>query len=74
MDMSTTMEEAIKRFEADVHRLLRKPFAMLKCEAKAKHLALVECATRALVNGSDFSLPVISTGVVVLTGGGLDSG
>ena len=67
------MNDVVKRFEADVLRLTRKLFAMLKPNGKAKRLALVECVTRALVNDSDVTLSVMSTGVVVLNGGCLDS-
>ena len=35
----TTMECLVERFEAHVLRLMRKPFATLKREAKAERLA-----------------------------------
>ena len=63
------MDDLVTRFEADVLRLTRKLFTMLKPDGKAKRLALVERVTCALVNDSDPTLPVMSTGVVVLPGG-----
>ena len=51
-------------------RLTRTPFAMLKPDGKAERLALVERVTRAPVNDSDVTL---LSGIVVLTGGCLDS-
>ena len=68
-----TMDDLVKRFEADVLRLTRKPLAMLKPDGKAARLALVERVTRALVNDSGVTLSVTSTDVVVRTGGCLDS-
>ena len=54
-------------------RLTCQPFAMLKPDGKAEPLALVERVTRALINDSNVTLSVTSTGVVVLTGGCLDN-
>ena len=69
----STMDDLVKRFEADVLRLTRKPFAMLRPEGKVEHLTLVERVTRALDNDGDATLSVTSTGVVMLTCGCLDS-
>ena len=53
--------------------LTRKPFAMLKRDAKVERLALVERVTRALVNDGGVSFSVTSKGILVLTSGCLDS-
>ena len=70
---TTTMEDLVKRFDADVPRLTRKAFAMLKRDAKAEGLAMVERVTRVLVSDSDVSVSLTPKGVVVLTGGSMDS-
>ena len=69
----STVDDFVKDFEADWLLLTRKPFAMLKPREKAKCLAGVERLTRVVVNGTDVTLSVTSTGVVVLTGECLDS-
>ena len=67
------MDDLVKRVEAGVLRLMCKQFATLKPDGKAERLALVELVTRALVNDSDVTLSVMSTGVVMLSGGCLGS-
>ena len=68
-----TMEDLVKRFEADVLQVTRKPFAMLNSDGKAERLALVERVRRTLVNDRNVSLLLTYTGVVVLPVGCLKS-
>ena len=52
----STMDDLVKRFEADVLRLTRKAFAILKPHGKAECLPLVEHVTHTLVNDTDVTL------------------
>ena len=69
----STVDNFVKRFEVDVPMLPRKTFTMLKRDGKAYRLAQVDAVTRALINDSDVTVSVTFTGVVVLSGGCLDS-
>ena len=71
--MSTSLEDVVARFEADALRRCRKPYALLKPEAKAKRIAMVQRVARALVNDDEVTIAKTTTGEVVLRGGCFDS-
>ena len=71
--MSTSLEDVVARFEADVLRHCRKPYALLKPEAHAERIAMVQRVDRALVNDDEVTIAKTTTGEVVLRGGCFDS-
>ena len=71
--MSTNLEDAVARLEADVLRRCRKPYALLKPEAQAERIATVQRVARALVNDDEVTITKTSTGEVVLRGVCFDS-
>ena len=71
--MSTSLEDVVARFEADVLRRCRKPCALLKPDAQAERMAMVQRVTRALLNDDEVTITKTTTGEVVLRGGCFDS-
>ena len=67
--MSTSLEDVVARFEADVLRRCRKPYALLKPEAQADQIAIVQRVARALVNDDEVTITKTTTGELVLRGG-----
>ena len=71
--MSTSLEDVVARFEAEVVRCCWKPFALLEPEAEAERIAMVQRVARALVNDDEVTITKTTTREVVLRGGCFDS-